>query len=89
MASWAAQTPTLAKINLGVVLSPGHANLRPPEVVSRCGTGVEAAQVGDDLVMINQAARMEFGDHASEALAMLIVAGHRYEVTDAGVARIE
>ena len=71
--------------SLGVVLSLGHASLRRAEVVAERAGAAEVAHIGGDLVMVNQAELMEYGDLRSDALALFVVKGRQYELRDEGI----
>ena len=75
--------------NLGVILCPSHQDLPEATVTTERVNGVEVAIVGNDLVMVNQSiggtSEMVFDRLQTDALALLIVQGHRYEVRDRGV----
>ncbi len=71
--------------NLGVVLCPGHASLARAQVQTEREDAAEVARLGDDLVLVNQGDRMEHQGLSTEALALLIVDGRRYEVRDEGL----
>ncbi len=75
----------LGRANLGTVLLPAHAALAPPDVAAeRCG-GAELARIGQDLVCVNQGGGIEYEAVRSHALAVVVVAGRTYEVTDDGL----
>jgi len=71
--------------NLGVVLCPGHALLTPAQVLTERSGEAEVARIGDDLILVNQADAMEYRDIRTDALALLIVQGQRYEIRDEGI----
>lgn len=73
------------KRNLGVVLCPGHAALTPAVVATERSGNTEIARIGDDLVLVNQSDEIQHDDLRSDALALLIVQGHRYEIRDDGI----
>lgn len=72
--------------NLGVVLCPGHAALAPAQVRAERSGEAEVARIGDDIVMVNQADTMEYNNLRTDALALLVVQGQRYEIRDGGIA---
>ncbi|NOZ22912.1 MAG: DUF4962 domain-containing protein [Planctomycetes bacterium] len=71
--------------NLGVVLCPEHATLPPPKVATERSGKAEIARIGGALVGVNQNGTMELDGHRSNALAVLVVDGGRYEVREDGV----
>jgi len=73
------------KRNLGVVLCPGHSSLPRARVRTERSGDAEVALIGEDLVLVNQGQRMEYGDLETDALVLLRVDGWRYEVRDTGL----
>lgn len=71
--------------NLGVVLAAGHARLARAEVVTETAAPAEVARIGADRVLVNQGGMMEYESLRSEALAVLVIHGHKYELTDEGL----
>jgi len=76
-----------AQQRLGVALCPGLASLGRANVVTERAGAAEVARIGDDLVLVNQGRVMEYQGRRSEALALLVVGGQRYELNDDGVLR--
>ena len=74
-----------SRLNLGVVLCPGHAQLPLARVETSREGDAEAARIGEDLVLVNQSGTMEHGELRSESLALLIVEGSVYEVAAEGI----
>ena len=75
------------QLNLGVVLCPGLESLPRAPVITESSGGAEIARIGDDVVAVSQGGTMELEGEQSDALALLIVGGRRYEVKDGGVER--
>ena len=73
--------------NLGVVLAVGHERLPRAEVAAERAGAAEAARIGEDRVFVNQGEEMECEGFRSRALAVMLLDGARYEITDAGAAR--
>jgi hypothetical protein len=71
--------------SLGVVLCPGHAGLRRAEVRCERVTGAEVARVGEDTVLVSQGTVIEHGGVQSDALALMVLGGRRYEAREEGV----
>lgn len=71
--------------NLGVVLCPSHAGLKPPVVMAEREGDVEVARVGGDLVLVRQGGNIEHGNIKSDALAVLVIGGRRYDIDDGGI----
>ncbi|MCD6361962.1 MAG: DUF4962 domain-containing protein [Armatimonadetes bacterium] len=74
---------------LGVVLCPSHAGLEPAPVVTEWADDVETARIGDDVLMVNHGGGMSHQDITSDALALAVIGGRAYEITDAGLQAIE
>ncbi len=77
-----------ARVNLGVVLCPGHASLDPAPVQTERLGNAEVARIGDDLVLVNMGGAMDAHGIQSDAIIAAAVGGQRYDVTDEGVARV-
>jgi len=45
----------------------------------------EVAHIGNDLVMVNQGAKMAYENYQSDALILLSIGGQRYGVRDSGI----
>jgi len=73
------------RMNLAVVLCPGHTQLKPPAVETQRVGATEVAKIGPDLACVNQGQGIEYENLRSTALAMLVVQGTHYEITDQGV----
>ena len=71
-----------SRLNLGVVLCCGHAGLTRAEVAAERAGASELARIGDDVVLVNQGGTIEHEHLRSQALAVLIVGGRTYELTD-------
>lgn len=71
--------------NLGVVLCPGHSSLARAEVVAERAGKAEVARIGEGLVMVNQGGTMEYGGRRSDALGLIVVGGHGYEIREEGI----
>jgi hypothetical protein len=71
--------------NLGVILAPAHAALQPPDVRAERVGDVEVAHIGSDSVFVRQKDAIALDDLRSDALAVLIVQGQRYDVSDVGI----
>jgi hypothetical protein len=74
-----------AGANLGVVLCPGHAALPRTAVVCTRAGGAEVARIGEDRVLVNQGRVMEYEGLQTDALALVVVAGCQYQISDEGV----
>ena len=77
-----------ARQRLGVVLCPGHASLPRARVVCTRSGNAEVAQLGDDLLVVNQGRTMEYDGLQTDAHVLLFVSGHRYEIRDTGIGEI-
>jgi hypothetical protein len=73
------------RLNLGVVLCPGHAFLSRAQVHTERADTAEVARIGEDLVVVNQDRTVEFEGLRSDALVLLVIGGHHYEVRDEGL----
>ena len=73
--------------NLGVVLCPGHAHLPRAEVTTERAGETEVARIAGDRVLVNQTGLVEHEGLRSQALAVVILAGQVYELTDDGLRR--
>lgn len=73
------------RLNLGVVLCPGHASLKRASVTTERIDQTEIARIGDDVVLVGQAEPIEFEGIKSDALAVALVEGVRYDITDDGI----
>ncbi len=73
---------------LGVVLSPGYSGLEPARVTTRREGQAEVGIIGDDLIAVRQSDVMEIGGVETEALAVAVVNGRKYEITDEGIAMV-
>ncbi len=71
--------------NLGVVLAAGHEGLEPAEVQTERIGNAEIARIDDDLLAVNMGSGIAVEDITSEALALMILGGQSYEITDDGV----
>ena len=80
-------TPTAydSKRNLGVILAPSYPGHKSPEVISKREGDAEIANVGGDLIAINQAEEMEVAGLTTSALAIVSTSGATYEITVAGI----
>jgi len=74
-----------ARRNLGVVLCPEHAGLRPAEVRTEGDAAAERAWIGGALVLLGQGAPIEHDGWRTDALLLAVVDGARYEIADGGV----
>jgi len=74
-----------ARRNLGVVLCPEHAGLRPAEVRTEGDAAAERAWIGGALVLLGQGAPLEHDGWRTDALLLAVVDGARYEIADGGV----
>jgi len=72
--------------NLGVVLAPASSKIRSPKVTTELAGQTELARLDADVVFVNQGPGIDHEGVQSDALAVVITGGGRYEVTDAGVA---
>jgi hypothetical protein len=73
-----------AKRTLGVVLCPGHAKLAPAEVHAERAGATEIARLGEDLVLIGEPGPIDYEDVQSDAVAVLVLGGRRYELGEEG-----
>jgi hypothetical protein len=71
--------------NLGVILSMSHEHLDAPIVETELVGETEVAHIGNDLVMVNQGAKMAYENYQSDALILLSIGGQRYGVRDSGI----
>lgn len=80
-------TPTAydSKRNLGVILAPSYPGHKSPEVISKREGDAEIANVGGDLIAINQAEEMEVAGLTTSALAIVSTSGATYEITVTGI----
>ena len=77
----------LGSANLGVVLAPGHAALAAAEVAAERAGQVELARIGEDLVLVDQGAGIDCEGVRSDSVAVMVVGGTRYDITDEGLVR--
>ena len=70
---------------LGVVLCPGHAGPEPTTVETEQSGETEAARIGEDRIMVNTGAGISYEGVESDALAVLVVGGRRYDVSPTGL----
>ena len=84
-------TPTAfdSKRNIGVILAPGYPGHEPPKVSSQREGDVEIANIGDDLVAINQSDEMDVAGLKTSAVAVIRTAGETYEISVDGMCRRE
>jgi len=73
--------------NIGVVLCPGHERLSRAQVVTEQSGRTELARIGDDRLAVNQGGGIEYEGIRSQAVAVLLVDGKVYELTDDGLGR--
>jgi len=71
--------------NLGVVLCPAHAGLEPAPVRTERADNAEIARIGGDLVAVNMGGALDVEGIDSDALAILRLDDHLYEVGDDGL----
>jgi len=69
------------------VLCPGHAHLPRAEVTTERAGETEVARIAGDRVLVNQTGLVEHEGLRSQALAVVILAGQVYELTDDGLRR--
>ena len=74
-----------SNMNLGVLLCPGHANLKPSSIRSERMDGVEAAFIEEDAIYIRQHEKIDIDTMVSDALILLRLAGKYYHIDDHGV----
>jgi len=72
--------------NLGVVLAPAAPGIDTPSITAELVQGTEVAHIGDDLALVSRDGRLRYGGVDTEALAMLVLQGEVYEITDTGIA---
>ena len=73
------------RLNLGVVLCPGHAKLARAEVVAERDGDTEVARIGDDRVLVGQHGVVEHEGLRTEAIALVIVDRCHYALGDGGI----
>ncbi|MBN1809440.1 MAG: DUF4962 domain-containing protein [Planctomycetes bacterium] len=71
--------------NLGVVLAPGHGTIKRADVESDFEGSIEVARIGEDLMLVRETGRIEYEDIATDALAVVVVDGRRYDIDDKGI----
>jgi hypothetical protein len=71
--------------NLGAVLACGREGLEPAQVKTERTGDTEVAWIGDDLLAVNMGGTIAVEDVESSALAVLLLDGVRYEITEDGV----
>ena len=71
--------------NLGVVLCPAHGGLDPAPVRTKRIGNAEVARIGDDLAAVNMGGALSVEGIDSDALAVLRLDGHIYEIRDDGL----
>lgn len=71
--------------NLGVVLCPGYPGCGAPEVRRERRGSVEVGLVGDAILFVNQAERMELDGEETDAVAAVLLGDRVYEIGDAGI----
>ncbi len=71
--------------NLGVVLCPAHGGLAPAPVRTERAGNAEVARIGDDLAAVNMGGALNVEGIDSDALAILRLDGHIYEIRDDGL----
>ena len=74
-----------ARQALGVVLCPGHDSLPRATVRTERTDSAEIAHIGDDLAMVSQGKPIDHDGIRFDALAVLIIGGQNYELTDEGI----
>ncbi len=67
---------------------PGYSGLEPARVTTRREGQAEVGIIGDDLIAVRQSDVMEIGGVETEALAVAVVNGRKYEITDEGIAMV-
>ena len=70
---------------LAVLLCPGHANLRPAKVEAELVGDTEVARLEDDRILVRSRGTIDAEDVTSDALAVLLLDGTRYELGEAGI----
>jgi hypothetical protein len=78
-------TNLISRRNLGVVLCPSGADIHPSEVVTERSGDLEIAHIAEDAVVVDQGQGIEYGGVRSRALALMLLDGVRYEVSDDGI----
>lgn len=73
---------------LGVVLCPGHADLTPAPVEADLIDGVEVARIGEDALVVGSGERVEWNGVSADGLALAIVDGQAYAVSEGGIALV-
>lgn len=77
----------LNSLNLGVILLPSHDRLRAPAVRTDRVENVERARIGDDIIMVRNNANgcIDIEEITSDALAVVMTSGKRYDISDKGI----
>ncbi len=75
-----------AQRTLGVLLCPGHANLRPATIEAELAGDTEVARLGDDRIFVRGRGAIDAEGMKSDALAVLLLDGHKYEIGEDGIA---
>lgn len=71
--------------NLGVVLCPSSPDIHASEVITERIGEVEIAHIAGDTVVVNQGKGIEYEGVSTRALALVLLEGARYEVSDEGI----
>ena len=74
-----------SNMNLGVLLCPGHANLKPATIKRERIDGLEAAFIEEDAIYIRQHEKIDTDTMDPDALILLRLAGKYYHIDDHGV----
>ncbi len=81
-------TGLVERRRLGVVLCPGHAGLIPALVEADLIDGVEVARIGEDALVVGAGERVECDGVSADGLALAIVDGQAYAISDGGIALV-
>jgi len=73
------------RLNLGVVLCPGHATLQNAPVVTERRDTVECARIGKTIVLVNQGEGISYEGRHTDGVALLALAEQVYWVGDDGL----